>query len=102
MYVRSTRASNEKGGGDLEAAKIAVWAVTFIGVIEGVVVSIVEFSCRHVLGEAYSNNKQVVEYVADMTPLIFISIFMESLQGVLSGLLYTVNSSDHDDHFFIH
>lgn len=69
VYIRSTRVSNEKGGGDLEAAKIAVWAVTFIGVIEGVVVSIVEFSCRHVLGEAYSNDKQVVEYVADMTPL---------------------------------
>ena len=86
----STRVSNEVGAGNLQAARIAVWAVTLLAVIDAVAVSTVLFSCRYVLGEAYSNDKQVVDYVAVMTPLICISIIMDSLQGVLSGLFLIV------------
>ena len=82
----SNRVSNELGAGNSQAAQIAVWAVILLAVIDAVTVSTVLFRCRYVLGEAYSNDKQVVGYVAVMTPLICISIMMDSLQGVLSGL----------------
>ncbi|WKA03728.1 hypothetical protein VitviT2T_021818 [Vitis vinifera] len=82
----NTRVSNELGAGNSQAAQIAVWAVILLAVIDAVTVSTVLFRCRYVLGEAYSNDKQVVGYVAVMTPLICISIMMDSLQGVLSGL----------------
>ncbi|KAI4352154.1 hypothetical protein L6164_006433 [Bauhinia variegata] len=57
-----------------------------LAVIEAVIVSATLFSCRHVLGYAYSNERQVVKYVAVMTPLICLSVFMDSLQAVLSGV----------------
>ncbi|KAL0431352.1 UNVERIFIED_CONTAM: protein DETOXIFICATION 12 [Sesamum radiatum] len=48
--------------------------------------SIVLFSCRHILGRAYSNEKQVVNYVAVMTPLICASTVTDSLQAAISGI----------------
>ncbi|RVW33958.1 Protein detoxification 12 [Vitis vinifera] len=84
--VASNRVSNELGAGNSQAAQIAVWAVILLAVLDAVTVSTVLFSCRYVLAEAYSSDKQVVGYVAVMTPLICISIMMDSLQGVLSGV----------------
>ncbi|KAI4352153.1 hypothetical protein L6164_006433 [Bauhinia variegata] len=82
----STRVSNELGGGNPQAARVAVLAAMLLAVIEAVIVSATLFSCRHVLGYAYSNERQVVKYVAVMTPLICLSVFMDSLQAVLSGV----------------
>ena len=56
-----------------------------IAAIESITVAIALFSCRHVLGYLFSNEKQVVNYVAEMIPLLCISVLMDSLQAVLSG-----------------
>ncbi|KAL5573121.1 hypothetical protein UlMin_022718 [Ulmus minor] len=82
----STRVSNELGAGNPQAARVAVLAAMFLATVEAVVVSTTLFCCRHVLGYAYSNEKHVVDYIADMTPLICLSVFMDSLQAVLSGV----------------
>lgn len=47
--------------------------------------STILFCCRHVFGYLFSNDKGVVDYVAELTPLICLSIIMDSLQAVLSG-----------------
>lgn len=77
--------SNELGAGKPEAARLAVWAAVFLAGTEAVIVSVTLFSCRYVLGYAYTSDKQVVDYIAAMAPLICLSIFMDSLQAVLSG-----------------
>ncbi|KAK9272811.1 hypothetical protein L1049_003189 [Liquidambar formosana] len=82
----STRVSNELGAGNPKAAQVAVWAITLLAIMEAVIVSTAIFCCRNVLGYAYSNDKQVVNYVAVMAPLICLSIIMDSLQAVLSGV----------------
>ncbi|XP_021888302.1 protein DETOXIFICATION 12-like [Carica papaya] len=82
----STRVSNELGAGNPESARVAVMAVMFLAAIEAAVVSTVLFSCRHILGYAYSNVQQVVHYVGVMMPLICLSVIMDSLQAVLSGV----------------
>ncbi|KAF3443464.1 hypothetical protein FNV43_RR13146 [Rhamnella rubrinervis] len=82
----STRVSNELGAGNPQAARVAVLVAMLLAVIEAVIVSTTLFCCRHVLGYAYSNEKQVVDYIAVMTPLICLSVFMDSLQAVLSGV----------------
>lgn len=84
----STRVSNELGGGNPEAARVAVWVAMVVAVTEAVVVSAALFGCRNILGYAYSDDSHVVKYVAAMTPLLCVSIFMDSLQAVLSGLIY--------------
>ncbi|CBI33603.3 unnamed protein product, partial [Vitis vinifera] len=84
--VASTRVSNELGAGNPQAARVAVWAVMFLAIIETTVVSTTLFCCRYVLGYAYSSDKQIVDNVAVMAPLICLSIVMDSIQGVLSGV----------------
>ncbi|KAL2247004.1 protein DETOXIFICATION 1-like [Sesamum indicum] len=82
----STRVSNELGAGNPHKARRAVLAVIFLSIIETISTSIVLFSCRHILGRAYSNEKQVVNYVAVMTPLICASTVTDSLQAAISGV----------------
>lgn len=55
----STRVSNELGAGNPQAARVAVGAVTVLSVAEAGVVSSALYCSRHVLGYAYSNEKEV-------------------------------------------
>ncbi|XP_047334108.1 protein DETOXIFICATION 14-like [Impatiens glandulifera] len=82
----STRVSNELGSGKPEAARLSAWAATVIATSEAIVVGTSLLLARHVVGRAYSNNKQVVDYIAMMAPLICLSIATDSIQGVISGI----------------
>ncbi|KAG5528052.1 hypothetical protein RHGRI_028850 [Rhododendron griersonianum] len=81
----STRVSNELGAGNPDAAQLAVWAVIALDAVEVTIASATLFCCRHNLGRAFSNDKEVVDYVTDMAPLVCISIMMDSFQAVLPG-----------------
>ncbi|KAJ1442557.1 Multi antimicrobial extrusion protein [Sesbania bispinosa] len=82
----STRVSNELGAGNPKAAKSAVRVVVILGVAEAIIVSTFFICFRHILGYAYSNDKEVVDYVADMVPFLCVSVSADSLIGVLSGI----------------
>nr|QEY08341.1 MATE efflux family protein member 5a [Crocus sativus] len=82
----STRVSNELGAGNPQRAQVAVRVVLFVAVTEAIVVSVTLFALRRVVGYAYSNEEEVVNYVMEMVPLVCISVIMDSLQGVLSGV----------------
>ncbi|KAG5528013.1 hypothetical protein RHGRI_028819 [Rhododendron griersonianum] len=81
----STRVSNELGAGNPDAAQLAVWAVIALDAVEVTIASATLFCCRHILGRAFSNDKEVVDYVTDMALLVCISIMMDSFQAVLPG-----------------
>ncbi|XP_039009572.1 protein DETOXIFICATION 2-like isoform X1 [Hibiscus syriacus] len=82
----STRVSNELGAGNPEAARLSVIVATVIGLIEPIMVVTVFLSWRHVFGYIFSNEVEVVNYIAQIIPLLCISVFMDSLQAVLSGV----------------
>ncbi|ESR43938.1 hypothetical protein CICLE_v10011988mg [Citrus x clementina] len=82
-----TRVSNELGAGNLQAARVAVWAATSYAVVEAVIVGTILFCCRYFLGYAYTKDNQVVHYVAVMAPLICLSVITDSLQAVFSAHL---------------
>ncbi|XP_049357387.1 protein DETOXIFICATION 2-like [Solanum verrucosum] len=82
----STRVSNELGSGNPQKALVAVRVAMFLAVVETVVVSTVTFLCRRVLGKAYSNDEQVVDYVAAIAPFLCLSFITDSLQAVISGI----------------
>ncbi|WRX14560.1 Multi antimicrobial extrusion protein - like 10 [Theobroma cacao] len=82
----STRVSNELGAGNPQAARVAVYAGMVLAVLETLVVSGTLFASRHVFGYVYSNEKEVVDYVTTMAPLVCVSVILDSLQGVLSGI----------------
>lgn len=81
----STRVSNELGGGRPQLARLAISVVMVMAIGVGITIGIVLLSIRNVWGRAYSNEKEVVKYVAKMMPLLAISNFADGLQCVLSG-----------------
>ncbi|XXG83826.1 hypothetical protein AAC387_Pa10g1493 [Persea americana] len=82
----STRVSNELGAGKPQVARLATYAALLVSVTETVIVSTTLFATRYVLGYAYSNEKEVINYVADMVPLICLTVITDGLQGVLAGV----------------
>ncbi|GLJ11086.1 hypothetical protein SUGI_0142580 [Cryptomeria japonica] len=82
----STRVSNELGAGRSHAARLAVYVVFFIAITEAVMIVCLLFSIRNVWGYAYSNEKEVIDYVASMIPLLAASSFLDGIQCILSGI----------------
>ncbi|KAJ8758537.1 hypothetical protein K2173_000258 [Erythroxylum novogranatense] len=82
----STRVSNELGAGNPQGARIAVYVVMSLAMIETLALSSILFACRSFFGYAFSNDEKVVNYVTKMTPLVCISVILDSLLGTLSGV----------------
>ncbi|XP_058769448.1 protein DETOXIFICATION 10-like isoform X4 [Vicia villosa] len=82
----STRVSNELGAGNPFEARVAVLGAMSLALIEASIVSGTLFACRHVYGYIFSNDKEVIDYVTVMAPLVSISVILDSIQGVLTGI----------------
>ncbi|KAL8478686.1 hypothetical protein ACS0TY_030531 [Phlomoides rotata] len=81
----STRVSNELGAGHPRAARLAVRIVLGMAITEGLVLGLVLLLIRNIWGYAYTNEIEVVAYVATMMPILAAANFMDGLQCVLSG-----------------
>lgn len=97
LCFHSIRVSNELGGGNPEAASLAVRVVLSIAFIEGVLLVSAMILLRHVWGHVYSNDKQVIRYVSVMMPILAISSFLDGIQSALSGIPHSYLMS-----YFIH
>lgn len=64
---------------------MAVKSIMILAVIETSIVSMIVFLNRHIFGYIFTNEKEVVDYVTKIAPLLCINIIMDSLQGTLSG-----------------
>ena len=58
----STWASNELGGGNPQAAKMTLKIVMVLVVAEMVIIGMILFICRYVLGYAFSREKEVLDH----------------------------------------
>ncbi|MQL69842.1 hypothetical protein Taro_002134, partial [Colocasia esculenta] len=81
-----TRVSNELGAGNPQGAQTSVCMAMLVAITEAAMVSLTLFAVRHVWGRAYSDVDEVIIYVTNMAPLVCISLILDSLQGVLSGI----------------
>ncbi|KAK6790693.1 hypothetical protein RDI58_009774 [Solanum bulbocastanum] len=82
----STRVSNELGAGNPQRARISVFTVMLLTVIEAILISATLFGCRNIFGFIYSSEMEVVNYVAKIAPLLSLSVIMDALQASLSGV----------------
>ncbi|KAM7280835.1 hypothetical protein ACFE04_007969 [Oxalis oulophora] len=82
----STRVSNELGAGNPHNARIAVRATMFVAVLESIMIATALFFCRYIVGYVYSSQKQVVDAIAGLLPLVCVSVLTDSMQAVLSGV----------------
>ncbi|KAK9162421.1 hypothetical protein Syun_003323 [Stephania yunnanensis] len=81
----STRVSNELGAGRPQAARLAVRTAIFSVITIGIVLGSILILMRRTLGYCYSNEKEVVNYVTNMIPLLALSHLLDGFQAVLSG-----------------
>jgi len=81
----STRVSNELGAGHPQTARLALYVVIVMAVTVSILVGLFLILIRNVCGYAYSNEVEVVQYVAIMMPILALSNFLDGLQCVLSG-----------------
>ncbi|KAG6494327.1 protein DETOXIFICATION 10-like [Zingiber officinale] len=82
----STRVSNELGASNPKGAKLAVFVSMSLAVLEAVLVVATLLALRSVLGYAYSNEKEVVNYVYEMVPMVCLTVVTDNIQGILSGI----------------
>lgn len=77
--------SNELGAGNAARARLAVYVAAAIAASEGVVIGAITVLVRNVWGKLYSDEEEVIVYVARILPLLALSDFLDGFQCVLSG-----------------
>ncbi|KAL7605686.1 hypothetical protein Lser_V15G19803 [Lactuca serriola] len=82
----STRVSNELGAGNPDAAKTALMAASGLGAVEAIIAITTLLCSRSILGYAFGTEKQLVDYVKDITFLLCFTIFTDTIQAILSGV----------------
>jgi len=82
----STRVGNELGAGRPQAAKGSVAVAVSIGLTEGLLIATTLYSLRSLWGKAFTQEQEIIDYVAGCIPLLAIMHLMDSTQGVLSGV----------------
>ncbi|CAL0312384.1 unnamed protein product [Lupinus luteus] len=83
----SIRVSNELGAGNARGSRLAVYIVLVMVITEGILVGTVMILLRNIWGYAYSNEVELVKYVATMLPLLAASNILDGIQCVLSGTI---------------
>ncbi|GAA0152282.1 transporter [Lithospermum erythrorhizon] len=83
----STLVANELGAGNPLRAKVALYEVLVLFASEFLIASIAIYICRGMLAYGFSNEIEVVNYVKHITPLICLSIIMDSVRAVLSRVV---------------
>ncbi|KAI3831733.1 hypothetical protein MKX03_002505 [Papaver bracteatum] len=81
----STRVSNELGAGNPRGTRLAVQVVLLVTITQGIMTGSILILIRGLWGYAYSNEEELVSYVATMLPFISLSSLLDGIQGVLSG-----------------
>ncbi|KAI3718721.1 hypothetical protein L6452_19603 [Arctium lappa] len=82
----SVRVSNELGAGHPKSAAFSVIVVTLCSFVISVICAIILLALRHVLSYAFTDGQAVADAVSELTPLLAISIVLNGIQPVLSGV----------------
>ncbi|CAH8269117.1 unnamed protein product [Arabidopsis lyrata] len=82
----SVRVSNELGAGNPRVAKLSVVVVNVTTVLISLVLCVIVLVFRVGLSKAFTSNAEVIAAVSDLFPLLAISIFLNGIQPILSGV----------------
>ena len=87
MKTYSVRVSNELGRGSSKAAKFSIVMTVLTSFVIGFVLFLFFLFFRGRLAYIFTESEQVAKAVADLSPLLAVSILLNSVQPVLSGTL---------------
>ncbi|KAG6776316.1 hypothetical protein POTOM_019822 [Populus tomentosa] len=82
----SVRVGNELGAGHPKVAKLSVMVVNGTSIVISIVFSTIVLIFRVGLSKLFTTDYEVIEAVSDLTPLLAISVFLNGIQPILSGV----------------
>uniref|UniRef100_A0A2P2MJY6 Protein DETOXIFICATION n=1 Tax=Rhizophora mucronata TaxID=61149 RepID=A0A2P2MJY6_RHIMU len=82
----SVRVSNELGAAHPRVAKFSVIIVNATSIAISIIFSAIVLSFRVGLSKLFTSDSEVIEAVSDLTPLLAISVFLNGIQPILSGV----------------
>jgi MATE family multidrug resistance protein len=80
--------ANELGAGSARRAMFAIFNVVTTSFLIGFVFFVLFLFFRGSLAYIFTESQEVVDAVADLAPLLAFSILLNSVQPVLSGMLF--------------
>ncbi|KAF8411314.1 hypothetical protein HHK36_003861 [Tetracentron sinense] len=82
----SIRVGNELGAAHPKVAKLAVIVVSATSISISIVFTAVVLICSTALSKLFTSNAAVLEAVSNLIPLLAISVFLNGIQPILSGV----------------
>ncbi|OAY61342.1 protein DETOXIFICATION 41 [Manihot esculenta] len=82
----SVRVSNELGAGHPKVAKFSVIVVNGTAIIISTIFSVIVLCFRVELSKLFTSDSEVIEAISNLTPLLAISVFLNGVQPILSGV----------------
>jgi MATE family multidrug resistance protein len=82
----SVRVSNELGARNPKSAAFSVVVVTVISFIISVIVALIVLASRDVISYAFTEGEVVAAAVSDLCPLLALTLVLNGVQPVLSGI----------------
>ncbi|KAL6999534.1 Protein DETOXIFICATION 19 [Sarracenia purpurea var. burkii] len=82
----STRVSNELGSGNPDRAKHVMSVTLKLSLLLALVVVLALASGHNIWAGFFSDSPIIIEKFASLTPFLLVSIILDSIQGVLSGV----------------
>ncbi|KAK4398954.1 protein DETOXIFICATION 40 [Sesamum angolense] len=82
----SVRVGNEIGAGHPKSAAFSVMMVNLVSFVVAAVVSGIVFSQRHVISYIFTGGETVAKAVADLCPFLAVTLLLNGVQPVLSGV----------------
>ncbi|XP_010275892.1 PREDICTED: protein DETOXIFICATION 41 [Nelumbo nucifera] len=82
----SVRVGNELGAAHPKVTKFSVIVVNTTSILISLVFSVIVLVCRTPLSEAFTSSSSVIKAVSELTPLLAISVFLNGIQPILSGV----------------
>ncbi|KAJ7976474.1 Protein DETOXIFICATION [Quillaja saponaria] len=86
LAAASVRVSNELGRGSAKAAKFSIIVTVLTSFIIGFCLFLFFLFFRERLAYIFTEDKEVVKAIGDLSPLLAVSILLNSVQPVLSGV----------------
>uniref|UniRef100_A0A7N0TYL7 Multidrug and toxic compound extrusion protein n=1 Tax=Kalanchoe fedtschenkoi TaxID=63787 RepID=A0A7N0TYL7_KALFE len=82
----SVRVSNELGGGHPQVAKLSVFVVSGTSLLISISFSAIVLILKTGLSNLFTSDSEVIHAASNLTPLLAISVFLNGLQPILSGV----------------
>ena len=83
--VCSTRVSNELGAGNMKSARSVIKSGLCLSLSISMTISIILLCVHNMVGQLFTNDDDVILYASKITPMLSVSIFLDSIQQNLAG-----------------